>query len=256
MTFMTIPGPTMSNPRPVALITGAARRIGAVIATRLHAEGYDLALHFRDSASEAAMLQDRLEGRRRNSTALLRADLTDSARLPSLVERTMVRFGRLDVLVNNASSFFPSPVGETSLTMWNALMDTNAKAPFFLAQAAAPHLRQARGAILNLSDIYAERPLAQHTAYCMAKAALSMLTLSLASELAPDVRVNAIAPGAILWPESGGKLAAKDELIARTPLKRSGTPEEIAEAAVFLIKHSQFTTGEILRVDGGRWLEI
>ena len=246
----------MSQSRPVALITGAARRIGATIASRLHAEGYDIALHFRDSAIEAATLQDELEDKRRNSTALLRADLTDIARLPSLVERTIVRFGRLDALVNNASAFFPTPIGETSEPLWDALMGANAKAPFFLAQAAAFHLRQARGAILNLSDIYAERPLAQHSAYCMSKAALSMLTLSLAQELAPEVRVNAIAPGAILWPQSGGNPEMKENMIARTPLKRIGTPEEIAEAAVFLLSGAGYTTGQILRVDGGRWLGI
>ncbi len=246
----------MSQTRPVALITGAARRIGAAIATRLHAEGYDLVLHFRDSATEAGILQDRLEDTRRNSTVLLRADLADIARLPSLVERAIVRFGRLDALVNNASSFFPSPVGETTEGMWDALMTTNAKAPFFLAQAAAFHLRQANGAILNLTDIYAERPLAQHTAYCMAKAALSMLTLSLARELAPEVRVNAIAPGAILWPESGDDAAAQQARIDSTALKRTGTPEDIAEAAAFLLQQSHYTTGQVLRIDGGRWLTI
>lgn len=246
----------MSQARPVALITGAARRIGSAIATRLHEEGYDIVLHFRDSATEAATLQNLLEDRRRNSTVLLRADLTDTKRLPSLIERTIVRFGRLDALVNNASAFFPTPIGDTAEPLWDALMDANAKAPFFLTQAAAFHLRQSRGAVLNLSDIYAERPLAQHTAYCMSKAALSMLTLSLAQELAPDVRVNAIAPGAILWPQSGGNPAMKDALIARTPLKRMGTPEEIAEAALFLLSSAGYTTGHILRVDGGRWLGI
>lgn len=246
----------MSQARPVALITGAARRIGSAIASRLHAEGYDIVLHFRDSATEAATLQDQLEDRRRNSTVLLRADLADIQRLPSLIERTIVRFGRLDALVNNASAFFPTPIGDTTEPLWDALMDANAKAPFFLTQAAAFHLRQSRGAVLNLSDIYAERPLAQHTTYCMSKAALSMLTLSLAQELAPEVRVNAIAPGAILWPQSGGNPAMKEELIARTPLSRMGTPEEIAEAALFLLSGAGYTTGHILRVDGGRWLEI
>lgn len=246
----------MTPPRPVALVTGAARRIGAAIATRLHAEGWDIALHFRDSASEAAMLQNHLEDRRRNSTTLLRADLGDTARLGSLVERTVVRFGRLDALVNNASSFFPNLVGETTEAIWNALMDVNAKAPFFLAQAAAFHLRQSRGCVLNLADIYAERPLAQHSVYCMSKAALAMMTLALARELAPEVRVNAIAPGAILWPEGGDASARKADLMARTPLQRTGAVEEIAEAAVFLIAGAGYTTGQILRVDGGRWLEM
>ena len=246
----------MTKPRRVALITGAARRIGAAIATRLHAEGYDIALHYRDSASEAAALQDQLEDRRRNSTALLRADLADIDRLPSLVERTVLRFGGLDALVNNASAFFPTPMGDTSEALWDAVMDANAKAPFFLAQAAAFHLRESHGAILNLSDIYAERPLAQHTVYCMSKAALSMLTMSLAAELGPEVRVNAIAPGAILWPESGGNSKAQEILLERTALKRRGEPADIAEAAVFLLSTSNYTTGEVLRVDGGRWLTL
>ncbi len=245
----------MTPPRPVALVTGAARRLGAAIATGLHAAGYDLALHYRDSAAEAAALQNVLEESRRNSTVLLRADLSDIARLPSLVERAVLRFGRLDALVNNASAFFPTPVGETTEAMWNALMDSNAKAPFFLAQAAAFHLRESHGAILNISDVYAERPLDNHTVYCMAKAALTMLTLSLARELGPEVRVNAIAPGAILWPESDDD-APKNALIARTALKRTGTLDEIAEAALFLLGRAGYTTGQVLRVDGGRWLTI
>lgn len=246
----------MTQSRPVALITGAARRLGAQIATQLHAEGHDIALHFRDSATAAATLQDTLEQRRRHSTALLRCDLSDMAQLPALVERTIVRFGRLDVLVNNASTFLPTPIGEATESLWNALMDVNTKAPFFLSKAAAFHLRQSHGTIINLSDIYAERPLAQHAIYSMSKAALSMMTLSLARELAPEVRVNAIAPGAILWPETGADPGRRDELLARTPLQRTGTAEEIARAVVFLAKNAGYTTGQILRVDGGRWLTI
>lgn len=246
----------MNPPRPVALVTGAARRIGAAIATALHAAGYDLALHYRHSADAAAELQNSLEEKRPHSTALLRADLSDIARLPSLVDRTVLRFGRLDALVNNASAFFPTPFGETTEALWDALMTTNAKAPFFLAQAAAFHLREARGAILNLSDVYAERPRARHSAYCMSKAAMSMLTYSLAQELAPDVRVNAIAPGAILWPETTEDPDLQHTTLARTALRRTGTPAEIAEAAVFLLDAASYTTGQVLRVDGGRWLTI
>lgn len=246
----------MSTPRPVALVTGSARRIGAAIATALHGAGYDLALHFHRSAQEASALQDALETRRRHSTALLQADLSDIARLPSLVERTVVRFGRIDALVNNASAFFPTPVGETTEAMWDALMGANAKAPFFLSQAAAFHLRQSHGAILNLSDIYAERPCERHAVYSMSKAALSMMTLALARELAPEVRVNAIAPGAILWPESDASHAARQALLDRTAIGRTGTPAEIAEAAIFLLDSAGYTTGQVLRVDGGRWLSI
>lgn len=246
----------MTTPRPVALVTGAARRIGSAIATALHATGYDLALHFHRSASEASALQDALEQKRRHSTALLQADLSDIARLPALVERTMVRFGRLDALVNNASAFFPTPIGDSTEAMWDALMGTNAKAPFFLSQAAAFHLRQSRGAILNLSDVYAERPRERHAIYSMSKAALSMMTLALACELAPEVRVNAIAPGAILWPEADDDAEQREAILARTALGRTGTAAEIAEAAVFLLDAASYTTGQVLRVDGGRWLTI
>lgn len=223
---------------------------------RLHAEGYDIALHFRDSATEAAILQDELERRRHNSTTLLRAELLETDELPRLVERVMLRFGRLDVLVNNASSFFPTPIGKITEAVWDTLMAVNVKAPLFLSQAAAFHLRQTRGAIVNLVDIYAERPLAQHSVYNISKAALQMLTLSLAQELAPEVRVNAIAPGAILWPEADDDPDRQKELLARTPLQRIGTAEEIARAVVFLARDAGYTTGQVLRVDGGRWLAI
>lgn len=246
----------MTSQRPVALITGAARRIGAAIAEGLHTAGYDLALHFRESADDAAALQNRLEGRRRNSTVLLRAELADVGRLPDLVGRCVTRFGRLDALVNNASAFFPTPVGATTEAMWDALFASNAKAPFFLAQAAAPHLREARGGIVNLVDIYAEHPLEGHTVYCMAKAALQMLTYSLARELGPEVRVNGIAPGAILWPDSGKAYTDQDALVAATALKRIGAPHNIADAVLFLLREAGYTTGQILRIDGGRSLAI
>lgn len=244
----------MTSQRPVALVTGAARRIGAAIADGLHTAGYDLALHYRESADAAALLQNRLEGRRRNSTVLLRAELSDTARLPDLVARCVTRFGRLDALVNNASGFFPTPIGSTSEAMWDALFASNAKAPFFLAQAAAPHLRETRGGIVNLVDIYAERPLAGHTVYCMAKASLQMLTYSLARELGPEVRVNGIAPGAILWPDSGKAYTDQDALIAGTALKRVGAPHNIADAVLFLLREASYTTGQVLRIDGGRSL--
>lgn len=246
----------MTSQRPVALITGAARRIGAAIADGLHTAGYDIALHYRESADAAAMLQNRLESRRRNSTVLLRAELADTARLPDLIERCVTRFGRLDALVNNASAFFPTPIGSSSESMWDALFASNAKAPFFLAQAAAPHLRETRGGIVNLVDIYAERPLEHHTIYCMAKASLQMLTYSLARELGPEVRVNGIAPGAILWPDTGKAYTDQEALVANTALKRTGAPHNIADAVLFLLREANYTTGQILRVDGGRSLSI
>jgi pteridine reductase len=164
------------------------------------------------------------------------------------------RFGRLDALVNNASSFLATPIGAISEAQWDELFASNAKAPLFLAQAAAPHLRAARGAIVNLTDVYAERPLLHHTVYVMAKAALSVLTLSLARELGPEVRVNAVAPGAVLWPEAGKSESAQQELIARSALKRAGTPEDVAGAVLWLLRDAGFVTGQILRVDGGRSL--
>jgi len=243
------------NSRPVALITGAAKRIGAETARRLHAAGYDLALHYRGSAAEARSLADELETARAGSAFALQADLAEFDRLPELIAHTVGRYGRLDALVNNASAFRPTPLGTATPVDWDDLFAANARAPFFLAQAAAPHLKAARGAIVNLVDIYAERPLRGHAVYCMAKAALAMATKSLALELAPDVRVNAVAPGAILWPEGGADEAKQAALLARTPLARTGTPEEIAEAVRWLLQDARYTTGQILRVDGGRLLE-
>jgi pteridine reductase len=242
--------------RPVALVTGAARRVGAQIARTLHAAGYDLALHYRQSAAEVAALQQELEDARAQSTLPLSAELSDVPRLPLLVNEVLTRFGRLDALVNNASAFRPTPIGHATEADWDELFASNAKAPFFLAQAAAPHLRASRGAIVNLVDIYAERPLARHTLYCMAKAALVMLTQSLARELGPEVRVNGIAPGAVLWPESGKAAAEQQALIDATALRRAGDPQDVADAALFLLRDARYTTGQILRVDGGRTLAI
>jgi len=247
----------MSKAHPVALVTGAARRIGAAIARRLHADGYAIALHYRDSAADAAALAAELNGEREGSVLLLQADLAEFDRLPELVANTIDRFDRLDALVNNASAFFPTPFGATTPTQWDTLFATNMRAPFFLAQAAAPHLKAARGAIVNLADIHGERPLRHHAVYGMSKAALIQLTRAL--ELAPEVRVNAVAPGAILWPEpdrngDGITETAQAALLARTPLGRIGTPEEIAGTVYWLLRDATYTTGQVLRVDGGRML--
>ncbi|PNS08929.1 pteridine reductase [Solilutibacter silvestris] len=245
----------VASPSPVVLVTGAARRIGAAIARHLHAQGYAIALHYRDSENDAIALRDTLEATRPGSTLLLQADLAQHDAAESLVARTVEHFGRLDGLVNNASTFFPTPIGSATQGQWSTLFDANARAPFFLAQAAAPHLRARQGSIVNITDIYGERPLRDHSAYCMCKAALLMMTRSLALELAPDVRVNAVAPGAILWPEhevvDGARQAA---IVARTPLARTGTPEDIAEAVYWLLASARFTTGEVVHVDGGRLL--
>lgn len=241
---------------PVVFVTGAAKRIGAVIARRLHAAGYDVVLHHRRSPEEVSRLQAELENVRANSTLVLQADLFDIDCLPELVAQTLARFGRIDALVNNASTFYPTPIGATTSAMWEELFASNARAPFFLSQAVAPHLQQTRGAIVNLIDIYAEHPLKNHSVYCMAKAALAMMTLSLAKELGPDVRVNGVAPGAVLWPETGKAYADQQELIARTPLKRTGSPEDVAEAVRWLLMDAHYTTGQIIRVDGGRMLKL
>lgn len=246
----------MPETAPVALVTGAARRVGAVIARRLHAAGYDIALHHRRSGEAAQALQAELEHERAGSTLVLQAELAEFDRLPELVAQTLGRFGRLDALVNNASAFYPTSVGTTVPAQWDELFASNARAPFFLSQAAVPHLRRARGAIVNLVDVYAERPLAGHTLYCMAKAALAMMTLSLAKELGPDIRVNAVAPGAVLWPEQGRSEAEQQAMIAGTALQRAGTPEDVAEAVRWLLQDAHYTTGQVLRVDGGRFLRI
>ncbi|WP_407910501.1 pteridine reductase [Lysobacter claricitrinus] len=238
--------------RPVVLVTGAARRIGAAIARGLHAAGCDIALHYRASAGEALALRDELERARPGSTLPLQADLGEFDRLPELIAHTVGRFGRLDGLVNNASTFRQTPLGDVTPAQWDELFASNARAPFFLAQAAAPHLSATRGAIVNIVDIYADRPLPRHAVYCMAKAALVMATKSLALELGPDVRVNAVAPGAILWPENDGDTAARDAMLARTPLARTGTPEDIADAVRWLLFDARYCTGQVVAVDGGR----
>lgn len=235
-----------------ALVTGGVRRIGAAIARALHATGMNLALHYRYSETEAVRLQDELNARRPDSVVLLQGDLLDTHRLPDLVAETIDRWGRLDLLVNNASSFYPTPLESATETQWDDLMGSNLKAPFFLAKAAAPELCRRHGNVINMVDIHAERPLDQHPIYCAAKAGLVMLTKSLARELGPNVRVNGIAPGAILWPEEGISDAAKDDTLKRTTLKRLGDPDDIARTLLFLIRDGAYITGQILSVDGGR----
>ncbi|CAM5403739.1 pteridine reductase [Rhodanobacter lindaniclasticus] len=242
--------------RPVALITGAARRVGAVIARTLHAAGYDVALHYRHSADEARALADELQASRAGSVLPLSADLADLAALPALVERVVAHYGRLDALVNNASAFFPTPVGTATPAQWGTLFASNAQAPFFLSQAALPALRETHGSIVNLVDIYAERPLAEHPLYCMAKAALAAMTRSLALDLAPEVRVNGVAPGAVLWPSDGKPCADQQAMLARTPLQRAGSPEDVANTVLWLLRDAPFVTGQIIRVDGGRTLSV
>jgi pteridine reductase len=242
--------------RPVALITGAGRRVGAVIARTLHAAGYDLALHYRRSVDDARALADELEQQRSGSTLLLQAELADLSTLPLMIEQLLAHYGRLDALVNNASAFYPTPLGAATAQQWNELFASNAQAPFFLSQAAIPALREARGGIVNMIDIYAERPLAEHPLYCMAKAALAAMTRSLALDLGPDIRVNGVAPGAVMWPSDGKPYADQQAMLARTPLQCAGTPDDVAGTVLWLLRDAPFVTGQIIRIDGGRTLSV
>ncbi|HEY6644029.1 pteridine reductase [Povalibacter sp.] len=236
----------------VVLITGAAKRLGAALARGFHAHGASVAIHYHRSAADAERLRDEFNTSRRNSAIAANANLLDVAQLPALVERTLDAFGRLDVLINNASTFYPTPVGRIGVEEWDDLMGTNLKAPLFLSQAAAPALRKAQGLIINMIDIHGQRPLASHPVYSCAKAGLVMLTKSLARELGPEVRVNGIAPGPILWPEGGLDPELQDEIIAKTQLKRRGSPEDIVRTALFFATDAPYVTGQILSVDGGR----
>lgn len=236
----------------VVLITGAAKRVGAAIARGCHAEGALVAIHFHRSAAEAERLRDEFNAARPNSAIAVGCDLLDTAQLPGIVERTVAAFGRLDILINNASSFYPTPLGEISPAQWDDLVGTNLKAPLFLAQAAEAQLRRSHGLVLNMIDIHGLRPLPAHPVYSVAKAGLVMLTRSLARELGPEVRVNGIAPGPILWPEGGLDTELQQEIIAKTQLKRSGSPEDIVRTVLFFAKDAPFITGQILAVDGGR----
>jgi pteridine reductase len=239
------------------LITGGARRVGAAICRRLHAGGASLMLHYRASAGEARLLQAELNHVRAESVALIQADLLDLNKLPAMIDQTLQTFGRLDALVNNASSFFPTPVGDITAEAWEDLIGTNLRAPLFLAQAAAPALRKTQGAIVNIADIHAERPLKNFTVYSIAKAGLVGMTRSLARELAPEVRVNAVAPGPILWPDDASfDELSRQRIISHTPLKREGEPDDIAKAVYFLLVDATYVTGETLSVDGGRHIAI
>lgn len=240
------------NERPAILVTGAARRIGAAIARRLHAAGCDVVVHYRRSEAPARMLAAELEAVRARSTLCVAADLSDAEALPGLIDAAVARFGRLDGLVNNASGFEATPFGRVTTAQWQASFAANAQAPLLLAQAAAPHLKAVGGAIVNLADVYAERPKVDHLVYSAAKAALVSLTRSLAIALAPAVRVNAVAPGAILWPEHDADADARAALLARTPLGRLGRVEDVAEAVHWLLRDAHYVTGQVLAVDGGR----
>jgi pteridine reductase len=238
----------------VVLITGGAKRVGAAICRRLHREGASLMIHYRSSEIEAKSLAAEFNLQRTESAAIVKGDLLDMATYSRIVGATVSRFGKLDVLINNASSFYPTAVGEIIEKDWHDLIGTNLKAPLFLSQAAAPQLRRNRGCIVNIADIHAERPMKSYLVYSIGKAGLVALTKSLAHELGPEVRVNAVAPGPIAWPEDDPRFdeLERRRIISHTLLKRAGEPDDIARAAVYLIKDAPYVTGTVMPVDGGR----
>ncbi len=236
----------------VALITGGARRIGAEICRVLHAQGMNIAVHSRSSKCDAQALQSDLLAIRPISVLLGQGDLLDVKNLDSLVSRTLANYRRLDVLVNNASSFFPTPMGHATEGHWDDLVGSNLRAPFFISQAAMPHLRKNSGCIVNITDIHGERPLKNYPIYSVAKAGLVMLTKSLAREFGPEVRVNAVAPGTILWPENELDETIKQHILSRVPQRRSGDPSDIARAVLFLVRDARYVSGQVIAVDGGR----
>ena len=236
----------------VVLVTGAARRVGAAIVKRLHDDGARVAVHYLGSNEEANQLVADLNVLRPSSAASFQADLLNTAALPRLVSDVIDWAGQLDVLVNNASTFYPTPIGTISEEQWNDLVGTNLRAPLFLSQAATEALRASRGVIINIVDIHAQRPLRDHPVYGPAKAGLAMLTRSLAKDLAPDVRVNGVAPGAILWPEEGMTDDIKETILKQVPLGRPGSPNDIAACVAYLVADAPYVTGQIIAVDGGR----
>lgn len=235
-----------------ALITGAGRRIGAAITRRLHEAGVSVAIHYRSSAVDAKELCRLLNDARPDSAQTFAADLSDTAGLAGLMEAVAEWGGGLDILVNNASAFYPTPVGSITESHWNDLIDSNLKAPLFLSQAAWPHLKSSRGVIINLLDIHSKRPLRNHPVYASSKAGLSMLTLSLAKDMAPEVRVNGIAPGVILWPEEGMTESIRENILNQVPLGKPGDPSDIADCVIYLVRDATYVTGQIIAVDGGR----
>jgi pteridine reductase len=242
----------------IVLITGGAKRVGASICRLLHANGANLMIHYRSSVNEARALQAELNLQRPNSVAIIQADLLNLSVLPSLVQETIKHFGKLDVLINNASSYYPTEIGDIQEEQWQDLMGSNLKAPLFLSQAAAVELRKQQGCIINITDMHVERPKKGYIVYSVAKAGLVTLTKSLAHELSPEVRVNAVAPGPVMWPEDNPQFDElyRQRVISQTLLKRIGEPNDIAKAVKFLIQDAPFITGQVIAVDGGRSLNL
>ena len=238
----------------VVLVTGSARRVGAETIRILHADGANVIVHYRNSSEEAKRLSSKLNFLREGSCMIVQGDLTSIKNLTSIINAVISRMGKLDVLINNASTFYPTPIGDITEDNWDDLIGSNLKAPLFLSQIAAPYLKSTQGCIINIVDIHGFRPMKNYPVYSVAKAGLLMLTQSLARELGPDVRVNGVAPGAILWPEMDENQSNKKELLAKTALKCEGTPKDIAKAILFLIRDADYITGQVIPVDGGRML--
>lgn len=250
---MTEPCPPLHD--KIALVTGAAQRIGAEIARMLHGAGMQILIHYRNSRKQAEALQRALESQRPDSTRLFQADLLDPEAIGRLIDQVVGWRGQLDLLVNNASSFFPTPLGTVTEQQWDDLVGSNLRAPFFLSQAAAGLLRKDGGSIINLVDIHGDRPREGYPVYSMAKAGNAMMVKALALELGPEIRVNGVAPGAILWPEEEMTGRVKETIVSRTALKRAGRPEDVARAVLYLARDANYVTGQIIAVDGGRSIQ-
>lgn len=240
----------------VALVTGGAQRVGAMTARVLHAAGANVVIHYRGSRQKALDLQSELNEKRHNSVVLVQADLLDISKLKAIIKNCIEQWGKLDILINNASSFYPTPIGKVTEKDWDDLIGSNMKAPFFLSQAAAPYLQEQNGCIVNIVDIHAQRPMQGHSIYNMAKAGLAMQVKTLAFELGPKIRVNGVAPGAIMWPENNMDDITKQRIVSKTYLKRKGSAEDIARTVLFLVSNADYITGQVIAVDGGRSLYL
>ena len=246
----------MSQPAKTILITGGAKRIGRQMAITLHHAGHNIVVHYRSSAGAATELVNQLNAERERSAIALQGELLDTASIPALVEKAANAFGSLDVLINNASTFYPTPIELLQDEFWNDLVGSNLKAPAFMVKACVPYIRERNGSIINIVDIHARKPMANHPIYCSAKAGLEMLTMSLARDLAPDIRVNGVSPGAILWPENDNGMADPQEILNKIPMGRMGQPDDVAKLVRFLIDEGDYITGQIIAVDGGRSVVI
>lgn len=246
----------MSQTEKTILITGGAKRIGRQMAITLHQAGHNIVVHYRSSAGAASELVSQLNGERKNSAVALQGELLDTGSIPALVAKAVEAFGGLDVLINNASTFYPTPIELLQDEFWNDLVGSNLKAPAYMVKACVPHIRERNGSIINIVDIHARRPMANHPIYCSAKAGLEMLTMSLARDLAPSIRVNGVSPGAILWPENDSGMADPDEVLDKIPMGRMGQPKDVANLVRFLIDEGEYITGQIIAVDGGRSVAI